>query len=473
MRRTLLVTMLLLWGLILPSHAQTDARSDTVATIFPRLTISEVELRLPDPASDALPELHFVVQETVCDVHIDFDALAMSFGVLAVDVYSEYEDIDCEAPAPAEQSIELSRFSEDQRYIVLINDFSSQFYLPAREDGTSDEAFAAQWDSDNFLIPFQRVASPISDIDIALTDAQTITLTVSGDHPDGCETDTFAVLRRNQPYANEYSVDVMRLLPQGVMCPTVLQVYEVTKEVAINDTFDPLDEPDFLVGETLYVAIREAWIPIERERPSVTDVSIEAESTSFRVSFDAQLPATCADRFADPRVYDTAFYSQIEFVILRPADVTCEGTPVAESVTMNVRSLPVFINGIAYDENGVVPPRAAAQSDQNTAQSVEDGNFMRVNTVIDSVDVEVLESFPMQLTVTVTGSQPDGCDLPVIVEQSVEDNTVTLAIYRNVPTDIMCPAVLVPYEETIAIDGTFEGGTVTLNINDFTTSVDL
>lgn len=102
-----------------------------------------------------------------------------------------------------------------------------------------------------------------------------------------------------------------------------------------------------------------------------------------------------------------------------------------------------------------------------------DGNLRRVETVIESVDVAVLESFPMQLSLTVSGYQPDGCDVPVQVEQEVNENTVVISIYRELPIDVMCPASIVPYEETIMVNAGFEGGTVEIRVNDFTTSVDL
>lgn len=102
-----------------------------------------------------------------------------------------------------------------------------------------------------------------------------------------------------------------------------------------------------------------------------------------------------------------------------------------------------------------------------------DGNNRQVFTVIESVDVAVLEIFPMQLDLTISGYQPDGCDVPVQVVQEVDGNNVTISIYRELPVDVMCPAVLTSYEETIRVDGTFEGGTVNIQVNEFSTSLDL
>jgi hypothetical protein len=101
-----------------------------------------------------------------------------------------------------------------------------------------------------------------------------------------------------------------------------------------------------------------------------------------------------------------------------------------------------------------------------------EGETFRSPTVIESVDALILESFPMQLQLRVTGYQPDGCDFPVQVEQSIVGTTITVNIFRSVPLAVICPAMILTYDETIAIEGTFTGGIYTIIVNDFTTQVD-
>jgi len=95
----------------------------------------------------------------------------------------------------------------------------------------------------------------------------------------------------------------------------------------------------------------------------------------------------------------------------------------------------------------------------------------RSPTIIDSVDALILESFPAQIHLTVSGSQPDGCDYPVQVEQRRDGNTITVEIFREMPLAAMCPMVLLPYEDTIPLEGTFESGTYTINVNNYTLEV--
>lgn len=94
-------------------------------------------------------------------------------------------------------------------------------------------------------------------------------------------------------------------------------------------------------------------------------------------------------------------------------------------------------------------------------------------TVIEQVETLILESYPYQITLNVSGYQPDGCTLPVIVEQRREGNTVYVDIYREMPPDVFCTMQLVPYNDTIRLDGGFESGQYQININGTIVEVDL
>ncbi|PJF20633.1 MAG: hypothetical protein CUN56_15190 [Phototrophicales bacterium] len=71
------------------------------------------------------------------------------------------------------------------------------------------------------------------------------------------------------------------------------------------------------------------------------------------------------------------------------------------------------------------------------------------------------------------GQQPDGCMQPVTVEQRRNGNNVSIEIYREMPIDILCPMVLVPYEANIMLDGGFEVGHYRIRVNDYILRIDL
>ncbi|MEO1646776.1 MAG: hypothetical protein AAFR67_16425, partial [Chloroflexota bacterium] len=356
----------------IPLSAQTDTiPNDLPATIFENLTVSNVEIRLPATDSGDVPELHFVVNETVCEVNIDLDSQVMALGTLAVNVYGAYEDYVCDEPAPAEQSVELSRFTENQRYIVLVNNFSSQFYLPSREDGTSSEPFAVAWDADSPLIPFQRVTSFINDVDINFEDDSTVNLTLSGDHPDGCETDTFMVIRTYLPLllaSNGSRVEVMRLLPQGVVCPTALQPFEIVQQFTADSTFGI--PQSLAVENTIYMPFRDSWQPATLTLLNISDVSVETVDDINVASFVVDFLSDCEGAIMSGG-RQTEFYAEINFLALTPQGEACNGDLLPETLSFEVPNLPIFINGTAYDENGIISPQATAQTDQNS----DEGNF--------------------------------------------------------------------------------------------------
>jgi hypothetical protein len=101
-----------------------------------------------------------------------------------------------------------------------------------------------------------------------------------------------------------------------------------------------------------------------------------------------------------------------------------------------------------------------------TTPMTDSGGTFESLTVIESVEALVLESYPYQINLAVIGYQPDGCDFPVQVEQSREGNRVKVKIYRDVPLTVLCTMQLVPYRETIRLDGTFESGAYVIEVND-------
>lgn len=86
-------------------------------------------------------------------------------------------------------------------------------------------------------------------------------------------------------------------------------------------------------------------------------------------------------------------------------------------------------------------------------------------TVIEQIETQVSNTVPATITLEVSGYQPDGCKFPVRVQQSRVDTQVTVKIYRIVPINVMCTMDLNPYKDTITLEGTFESGDYTIDVN--------
>ncbi|MCB9450385.1 MAG: hypothetical protein H6672_03040 [Anaerolineaceae bacterium] len=110
---------------------------------------------------------------------------------------------------------------------------------------------------------------------------------------------------------------------------------------------------------------------------------------------------------------------------------------------------------------------------QPTPPSSPNGGTSRSYTLIDSVETQVMESYPYQVRLVVSGQQPDGCDFPVMVEQWRDGDTFYVEIYRNIPVGVMCPMVLLPYSAQIPLMETLKSGQYTININGTIVELDL
>lgn len=71
---------------------------------------------------------------------------------------------------------------------------------------------------------------------------------------------------------------------------------------------------------------------------------------------------------------------------------------------------------------------------------------------VDSVDVLILESFPVQINVTARGQLPDGCTEIDEAQVVVEENHFAVTLKTRRPVGLMCTEALVPYEYTFPLE---------------------
>ncbi|HSK67197.1 MAG TPA: hypothetical protein VK888_09710 [Anaerolineales bacterium] len=73
--------------------------------------------------------------------------------------------------------------------------------------------------------------------------------------------------------------------------------------------------------------------------------------------------------------------------------------------------------------------------------------------VVKSIDIQILESFPLQVHAVVRGDLPDaGCTTIASVEQVREGNTFTLTLVTTTDPLALCAQALTPFEEVVALD---------------------
>jgi Ig-like domain from next to BRCA1 gene/SdrD B-like domain len=93
---------------------------------------------------------------------------------------------------------------------------------------------------------------------------------------------------------------------------------------------------------------------------------------------------------------------------------------------------------------------------------------------VSSVEIQILESSPVQVVAVTRGDLPDSCTTIGRITQSRENQTFTVAIFTNRPADAVCAQALVPFEEPVSLDVLgLPAGNYTVNVNGVTTSFTL
>jgi len=99
-------------------------------------------------------------------------------------------------------------------------------------------------------------------------------------------------------------------------------------------------------------------------------------------------------------------------------------------------------------------PDSPVSSNDPVNQPVDkDYEGYQQNVYVDSLQILIMESFPVQVMVNVAGNLPDGCT-SIVGSKSVmvDDSTFELSIFTERPEDMMCTMALVPFEESIRLE---------------------
>ncbi|MDA0525025.1 protease inhibitor I42 family protein [Methanococcoides alaskense] len=105
------------------------------------------------------------------------------------------------------------------------------------------------------------------------------------------------------------------------------------------------------------------------------------------------------------------------------------------------------------------------------ASDDNDMEYVVGTAIVDDVQIMVMESFPLQISVTVIGNLPDGCT--TIDEENIEvvntGNGFDIALKTKRPKDLACTQALVPFEVNIPLDVYgLEKGVYTVDVNGVT-----
>lgn len=123
---------------------------------------------------------------------------------------------------------------------------------------------------------------------------------------------------------------------------------------------------------------------------------------------------------------------------------------------------------------GVSPDSPVANEPGGTEIPVEnpyapqpgDEALTRGNVYLDTSEILVLESFPLQFVLHVTGNLPDPCHaLRYVVGQPDGQNNIEIELYSVADPDTACIQVLEPIDQSIPL-GSFPAGHYTVSVNE-------
>lgn len=127
-------------------------------------------------------------------------------------------------------------------------------------------------------------------------------------------------------------------------------------------------------------------------------------------------------------------------------------------------ALPLQSSCTDREENTETP----APIGQSSPQDGDLAKTRRIPAMVETVEATLIESEPPQLSLAVTGSFQDGCEAPLKIEQKQDGDLLKIVLYRELSADLVCPSVLVPFQEVIPLEGELPTGTHTLNVNGIT-----
>jgi hypothetical protein len=149
------------------------------------------------------------------------------------------------------------------------------------------------------------------------------------------------------------------------------------------------------------------------------------------------------------------FYLSVVGIYEGPADAACPAVAreYTQTVTLDLEGL----------EAGVYTVSAGDKSDTFILLA---GERVTYAATVDSVEVALLESYPVQVVVTARGSLRSGFEEMAGVSQRFEDDTFFVAVLGSFPPGIACTPVAPPFTERVTLTtADLAPGTYKANVN--------
>ena len=325
------------------------------------------------------------------------------------------------------------------------------------------------------MLDMTRYLNTVQGIEAVVEDNK-LSLVITGVLSDGCQADTEIQTQRSN---NVWFIDLFRTLPVDTACTKALLPFEITvpadelltldaeailpSHVVVNDKMYRLERAmvDPAQGSTSAPIIAPMFTELVRANLNIETVSHiinENGTISVRVvgvTNDGCSPVIVRSYpdWTNPTQVSIQAYSAVGLAdmcaaVQLPFDVTI----VTENSIADATS-SFLVNGITFEY------------DPSISTNVQEFIIQRMG--VEDVQVLVLESFPPQYNIQVSGTT-DGCPQPIqVVVRQIVDNYVYAEVVRTVPPMQACTMIAKQYMSGVTILSTIlPTGTINLWVND-------
>lgn len=181
--------------------------------------------------------------------------------------------------------------------------------------------------------------------------------------------------------------------------------------------------------------------------------TIETTPPQARVIVSGYLPDSCTELY---RI--VAERADQDFILVLTTrwptgEIACSEVlvPFTEVVDLDVEDLESGTYVVIAQNEAVEFIWERDKSIFQPIKKVDDRN--RGNAVVQALMVDVIESFPVQVSVTLEGYLPDGCTIIDEISSSRQGQIFTIDLSASRPSgNIVCTMAIVPFRERIDLD---------------------
>jgi inhibitor of cysteine peptidase len=205
----------------------------------------------------------------------------------------------------------------------------------------------------------------------------------------------------------------------------------------------------------------DGWEVIDGEEATFESIEVlilESFPVQVNVNVTGYLPDGCVTLDGIGATRDGTEFTLTPFTHRPAGEVECTEAqvPFEESVALEVFGLPAGTYTVrAQEQTATFTLDVDNVLEEPIIGDQEGGEGASMDTgvvYLDSMTVNVMESFPVQVSVTLTGNLADGCTKLQTIEVEQDGQTFTLLVTAKRPAGQMCTQALVPFEETVSLD---------------------